>query len=105
MTAPPGVAGSPAVLPGGERRSGLQGIIAAEVRGKSPACGSLHSGCRGGSFSRRLRSQPLQARLIALLKALFALEQAVLCLQQPFLRALRPATFRLLRLQSLHALL
>jgi hypothetical protein len=40
-----------------------------------------------------------------LLQALFALEQAVLSLQQPFLRALRPAAFRLLRLQLLHALL
>jgi hypothetical protein len=40
-----------------------------------------------------------------LLHALLALEQAVLGLQQPLLRALRPETFRLLRLQLLHALL
>ena len=105
MAAPPGMAGSPAVLPGRERRARLQRIVVAEVRGKSPACGSLRSGSSGGSFSRRLRSQPLQARLIALLHALLALEQAVLCLQQPLLRALRPAAFRLLRLQLLHPLL
>jgi hypothetical protein len=80
--------------------------MAAEVRGKSPACGSLHSGRGGGgSFSRRPRSQPLQARLIALLQTLLALEQAVLILQQPFLRALRPETSWLLRLQLLHPLL
>ncbi|WP_245320407.1 hypothetical protein, partial [Bradyrhizobium lablabi] len=40
-----------------------------------------------------------------MLHALFALEQAALCLQQPLLRALRPAAFRLLRLQLLHTLL
>jgi len=81
----------------------LQGITAAELRGKSPAGGGLHS---GSSFGRRLlRAQPLQARLIALLHALFALEQAVLGLQQPLLRAFRPPAFRLLRLQLLHALL
>jgi hypothetical protein len=40
-----------------------------------------------------------------LLHALLTLEQAVLCLQRPILRALRPATFRLLRLQLLHTLL
>jgi hypothetical protein len=103
MAAPPGMAGSPAVLPGRERGSGLQGIIAAELRGKSPAGGGLHS---GSSFSRRLlRAQPLQARLIALLHALLALEQAALSLQRPLLRALRPQAFRLLRLQLLHALL
>jgi hypothetical protein len=102
MAAPPGVTGSPAVLPGRERGSGLQGIIAAELRGKSPAGGGLHS---GSSFSRGLRAQPLQARLIALLHTLLALEQAILSLQQPLLRALRAETFRLLRLHLLHALL
>jgi hypothetical protein len=99
------MAGSPAVLPRGERRAGLQGVIAAELRGKSSACGCLHSGSSGGSFSRRRWRQPLQARLVGLLYALLALEQAVLGLQQPLLRALRPETFRLLRLQLLHALL
>jgi hypothetical protein len=52
-----------------------------------------------------LRCQPLQARQIALLHALLALEQAVLGLQQSLLRALRPQAFGLLRLQLLHALL
>jgi hypothetical protein len=83
----------------------LLGIIAAEVRGKSAARGSLRSGRRGGSFSRGWWSQPLQPRLIVLLHALLALEQAVLGLQQPLLRAFRPPAFRLLRLQLLHALL
>jgi hypothetical protein len=96
------MAWSPAVLAGRERGSGLQGIIAAELRGKAPACGSLHS---GSSFSRRRWCQPLQARLIGLLHALLALEHTVLSLQQPFLCALRPQAFRLLRLQLLHALL
>ncbi|WP_236843182.1 hypothetical protein [Bradyrhizobium icense] len=105
MAAPPGVARSPAVLPGSERRSGLQGIIAAEVRGKSPASRRLQSRGRGGSFSRGLWSQPLQACLVTFLDALLALEQAVLILQQSLLLALRPATFRLLRLQLLHTLL
>ena len=40
-----------------------------------------------------------------MLQTLLALEHAVLGLQQPFLRALRPETFWLLRLQLLHALL
>ena len=40
-----------------------------------------------------------------MLHTLLALEQAVLCLQQPLLRALRPQAFRLLRLQLLHTLL
>jgi hypothetical protein len=65
-------------VPGGKSRSGLQGVIAAEVRGKSSACRSLHGGSRGGSFSRRLWSQPLQARLVTFLHALLAPEQAVL---------------------------
>jgi hypothetical protein len=77
----------------------LQGIIAAELRGKPSAGCSLCGGSSGGgSFSRRRWCQPLQARLIGLLQALFALEQPVLRLQQPFLRALRPKAFRLLRL-------
>ncbi|WP_245310742.1 hypothetical protein, partial [Bradyrhizobium valentinum] len=82
----------------------MQGVIAAEVRGKPSAGCSLRGGSSGGSFSRRW-CQPLQAHLIGLLQALFALEQSVLRLQQPFLRTLRPETFRLLRLQLLHALL
>jgi hypothetical protein len=40
-----------------------------------------------------------------LLRALLALQQAVLRLQHAFLRTLRPRAFRLLRLQLLHALL
>ncbi|WP_334376654.1 hypothetical protein [Bradyrhizobium sp. AZCC 1719] len=105
MAAPPGVARSPAVLPGGQRRSGLQGIIAAELRGKSPAGSGLHGRRRGGSFSRGLWPQPLQACLVTFLDALLALEQAVLSLQRSLLLALRPGTFRLLRLQLLDALL
>ena len=40
-----------------------------------------------------------------MLRALLALQQAVLRLQHAFLRTLRPRAFRLLRLQLLHALL
>ncbi|WP_235976703.1 hypothetical protein [Bradyrhizobium archetypum] len=83
----------------------MQGIIAAEVRGKPSAGRGLHGGGSGGSVSRGLRSQPLQAGEITFVDALLALEQAALRLQQPLLRALRPETFRLLRLQLLHALL
>ena len=99
------MAGSPAVLPGHQRGSGLQGIIAAEVRGKPPAGCGLRGGRSGGLFNRRAWCQPLQPRLITLLHALLTLEQAVLRLQQPFLRALRPEAFRLFRLQLLHSLL
>ena len=92
------MAGSPAVLPDRERRLGLRFGIAAEARGKSSTCGSLHGGSGGGPRRRRLQSQPLLARQITLLLVLLALEQAVLCLQQPLLRALRPQALRLLRL-------
>jgi hypothetical protein len=93
------------VFAGRERRARLQFVTAEEVRCKSPACCSLQGGSRGGPFGRRLRCQPLQPRLIALLHKLLALELAVLCLEQPLLRALCPQAFRLLRLQLLHALL
>ncbi|WP_246755574.1 hypothetical protein [Bradyrhizobium neotropicale] len=83
---------------------GLQSITA-EVRGKSSACCSLKGRSRGRSLGRRLRCQPLQQRLITLLHKLLALDLAVLGLEQPLLRALRPHAFRLLRLQLLHALL
>ncbi|MFG3595078.1 hypothetical protein [Bradyrhizobium sp. RDI18] len=83
----------------------MQGIIAAEVCGKPSAGCSLCGGSSGGSFSRRRWCQPLQARLVTFLDALLALEQAVLSLQQSLLLALRPETFRLLRLQLLDALL
>ena len=94
--------GSPAILPGHQRGPGLHCVIAAKVRGKPPA--------RAASRQRRVVqprrwSQPLQPRLIGLLQALLALEQAGLSLQHPFLRALRPLAFRLLRLQLLYALL
>ena len=100
------MARSPAIVPGHKRRPGLQHVIVAEVRGKSPACCSLRGGgSRSGSFSRRLWPQPLQARQITFLHALLALEQTGLGLQQPLLRALRPHAFRLLGLQLLRALL
>ena len=92
-------------MPGRKRRAGLQDVIAAEACAKSPARCSLQGGIRGGSLSRRSGSQPLQARLIAFLQALLALEQAALGLQQPLLRALRSQAFGLLRLQLLRALL
>ncbi len=57
------------------------------VAGSSASCGG---GSGGSPDCRRLRSQPLQARLIPLLHALFALEQPVLCLQRPLLCALGP---------------
>ncbi|WP_291606184.1 hypothetical protein [Bradyrhizobium sp.] len=93
------------MLSGREHGSGLQLVSAAELRGKSSACRSRQGGSRGGSLSRRLRCKPLQARLLALLQELLALQHAVLGLQQPFLRALCPQAFRLLRLQLLDALL
>jgi hypothetical protein len=40
-----------------------------------------------------------------LLQALLALQETLLCLQQPLLRPLRPRALRLFRLQPLHALL
>lgn len=105
MAASPGMAGRPGVLPSRECGSGLHGIIAAELRGKTSAGSRLCGSGGGGSFSRRLRSQPLQARLIALQHALLALQSAVFGLQQSLLRALRPEAFRPLLLQSLHTLL
>jgi hypothetical protein len=85
---------------------GLQGIIAPELRGKSPACYSLNRGSRScAPNGSRFRSQALQARLILSLHELLALEQAVLGLQQPLLRALCTWAFYFLRLQLLHALL
>jgi hypothetical protein len=99
------MAGSPAVLAVSERRARLQRVVAAEVGGKSAVCGCPQCVCGGGSFSRRRRSQPVQARLIALLHAPLALEQTVLRPQQPLLRVLCPHAFRLLRLQLLHTLL
>jgi hypothetical protein len=47
----------------------------------------------------------LLARQITSLHALLALEPALLCLQQPLLRALRPPALGLARLQLLHTLL
>ena len=79
--------------------------IAAEALSKSSACGCLHRGSDGGARSRRLYSQELLTSQNALLHQLLALQQALLCLQQPLLRALRAQAFRLLRLQPLHALL
>jgi hypothetical protein len=92
------------VLPNSACHVGLR-VITGEARCESPPCGSLHRGGSGGLRSRRLYSQLLLARQITLLQALLALELALLCLQQPLLRALRPRAFRLLRLQLLHALL
>ncbi|GLR86631.1 hypothetical protein GCM10007857_33420 [Bradyrhizobium iriomotense] len=84
----------------------MRSSLLAEALRKSPAPGGQHSGGSGGSPNcGGLRSQSLQARLIALLHALLALEQAVLCPQHPLLCMLRPQAFRLLRLQLLHALL
>ena len=88
-------------------RVNLRVGIVAEALGKSPACGSLRRGSRGGSPGQRLYPQPLRARQIPLLHALLALELAFLPLQQPLLRTLRPQALvlRLLRLQLPHALL
>ena len=61
-------------------------------------------GKRNGQFAG-VHPVDLSARLIALLHALLAFEQAVLRLQHPPLCTLRPRAFRLLRLQLLHALL
>jgi hypothetical protein len=86
-------------------RLGLRVGNVAEALGKSPAGGRLHRGSGRGLPSRRLYSQELLTSQNALLHQLLALQQALLCLQQPLLRALRAQAFRLLRLQLLHALL
>ncbi|WP_456686201.1 hypothetical protein [Bradyrhizobium sp. P5_C11_2] len=87
---------------------GLRSCLLAEAPGKPPALGGSRGGrrcgCRSGC-SGSLQSQPLLARQISLLRALLALQQAVLRLKHPLLLALRPRAFRLLRLQLLHALL
>ncbi len=101
----PGVAMSPAVVPALPCRKDQRIGIAAEALSKSSACGCLHRGSDGGARSRRLYSQELLTSQNALLHQLLALQQALLCLQQPLLRALRAQAFRLLRLQLLHALL
>ena len=67
-----------------------------EVRCKSPPCGNLRRGSIGGARSRRRYSQVLLARESSLLQALLVPEQALLCLQQPLLRALLPPALRLL---------
>jgi hypothetical protein len=96
---------SPAVVPALPCRKDQRIGIAAEALSKSSACGCLHRGSDGGARSRRLYSQELLTSQNALLHQLLALQQALLCLQQPLLRALRAQAFRLLRLQLLHALL
>ena len=67
-----------------------------EARCKSPPCGSLRRGSIGGARSRRRYSQVLLARESSLLQALLVPEQALLCLQQPLLRALLPPALRVL---------
>ena len=101
----PGVVMSPAVVPALPCRKDQRIGIAAEALSKSSACGCLRRGSDGGAPSRRLYSQELLTSQNALLHQLLALQQALLCLQQPLLRALRAQAFRLLRLQLLHALL
>jgi len=96
---------SPAVVPALPCRKDQRIGIAGEALSKSSACGRLHRGSDGGARSRRLYSQELLTSQNALLHQLLALQQALLCLQQPLLRALRAQAFRLLRLQLLHALL
>jgi hypothetical protein len=109
MTALPGVARSPGVSPRLEPRFAQclrpRVVIVAEALGKSPACGSLRGSSGAGFPSRRLYSQSLLARQIALLQALLLLQLTLLYLQQPLLRLLRPLALRLFRLQPLHALL
>jgi hypothetical protein len=79
---------------GDERRLGLCKRPLAEVRAKPPARGASRCNCCSGG----LQSEPLLARQIALLRALLAVEQAVLRLEYPLLLALRACAFRLLRL-------
>jgi len=96
------------VFPRRQRQAGLRLVIviAAEACGKPPAFGGVRGGGSSGrSRSWRLFAQPLLARQIGLLRALLALQQAVLRRQQALLLALRPSAFRLLRLQLLYALL
>jgi hypothetical protein len=57
------------------------------------------------ALARQRLPLPFLRGLLELLPALLTLELALLCLQQPLLRALRPRAFRLLRLQLLNALL
>jgi hypothetical protein len=79
QAAPPGVAGSPAVLPSRPCCLGLW-VGTGEALCKSPPCGSLHRGSSGGAPSRRLYSQLLLARQITLLQASLVPKQALLCL-------------------------
>ncbi|WP_247307990.1 hypothetical protein [Bradyrhizobium sp. 61] len=84
-------------MAGDEGRLGLRSRPLAEVRGKPPARGGSRCGCCSGG----LRSQPLLARQIDLLRPLLVLQQTVLRLQC----ALCACAFRFLRLQGLHTLL
>jgi len=66
---------------------------------------AINAGLALGALARQRLALPFLPNLLSLLDALLALEPAVFSLQQPFLRPLRSATFRLLRLQLLYALL
>jgi hypothetical protein len=101
MTAPPGVARSPAVSPRLEYCFCPRTVIVAEAFGESPARSRLRGGGGAGFASRGLYSQSLLARQLALLQLLLAPQQPLLGLQRP----LRPPALRLFRLQPLHALL
>lgn len=82
----------------------LGGRCTGELGCKPPARRSLH---RGGvrARNRRLDCQLLLTRQITPLQVLVALEQALLRLHQPLLRALLLRALRRLRLQLLYALL
>ena len=106
MPAPPGVARSPAVSPRLEYCFRPRTVIVAEAFAESPARSRLRRGgsarfASPGFASRRLYSQSLLARQLALLQLLLAPQQPLLALQRP----LRPPALRLFRLQPLHALL
>ncbi|WP_225160763.1 hypothetical protein [Bradyrhizobium sp. BRP56] len=84
----------------------LRTCLLAEARGKSLALRRLRRGRgRDRGANRRCRRQSLLAGNVGLLRALLALQQAVLRLQGAVMDALRACALDLLRLQLLHALL
>ncbi|WP_375764276.1 hypothetical protein ACE10X_14430 [Bradyrhizobium sp. Pha-3] len=84
----------------------LRACLLAEVGGKSLALSRLRRGRgRDRGANRRGRRQSLLAGNVGLLRALLALQQAVLRLQGTVMDALRACALHLLRLQLLHALL